>query len=304
MNQRKKTTSGLTYLQLFCGMALFGSATPLSKLVTQAFPVFIAGGFRVLLAFLVLLPFIKLGNFRKYSARDRWLLFGIAVFGVLGFTAFMLYGMKLVSGVTGSIVMSSTPAATAVLSIVFFKDTVTWKKILALLLAVTGVVVLQLKGGSHGGQDHPWLGILLIFAAVCCEAGYTLMGKALTKNYPSEEISGLSALIAVIGFVPLCIWQWPQLVLSKVEVGDWLYLSAYGLLTMGLGSVLWYRGVKKVEGTVAASFMGVMPVSALILSYLLLHEKFQWLHLAGFALVFGGVLLMISVHRQMARKMS
>lgn len=304
MNQRKKTPSGLTYLQLFCGMALFGSATPLSKLVTQGFPVFIAGGFRVLLAFLVLLPFIKLGNFRKYSERNRWLLFGIAIFGVLGFTAFMLYGMKLVSGVTGSIVMSSTPAVTAVLSIVFFKDTVTWKKILALLLAVTGVVVLQLKGGSHGQQDHPWLGVLLIFAAVCCEAGYTLMGKALTKNYPPEEISGLSALIAVIGFVPFCIWQWPQLDLSKVEIGDWLYLSAYGLLTMGLGSVLWYRGVKKVEGTVAASFMGVMPVSALVLSYLLLHEKFQWLHLAGFALVFCGVLLMISVHRQMARKMS
>jgi drug/metabolite transporter (DMT)-like permease len=45
--------------------------------------------------------------------------------------------------------------------------------------------------------------------------------------------------------------------------------------------------------------MGVMPVSALVLSHVLRHEQFQWLHLAGFALVFAGVLLMISVHRQM-----
>ena len=33
---------------LFFGMALFGSATPLSKLVAHHFPVFIAGGLRVL----------------------------------------------------------------------------------------------------------------------------------------------------------------------------------------------------------------------------------------------------------------
>ena len=68
--------------------------------------------------------------------------------------------------------------------------------------------------------------------------------------------------------------------------------------------MLWYKGVTQVEGTVAASFIGVMPVSALLLYYILLHEKFRWMHLAGFALVFSGVLLMINVHRQMMRSMS
>ncbi|MBL4678258.1 MAG: DMT family transporter [Mucilaginibacter sp.] len=90
----------------------------------------------------------------------------------------------------------------------------------------------------------------------------------------------------------------------KVTTLNWIYLGAYVLITIGLGSVLWYRGVGQVEGTVAASFMGVMPVSALVLSYLLLGEPFRWQHLAGFALVFCGVLLMISVHRQMAKKMA
>lgn len=297
-----KKTSAKIYLMLLLGMALFGSATPLSKLVTKAFPVFIAGGLRVLLAFLVLLPFIKLSNFKNYKGRDRWLLLGIAIFGVLGFTAFMLYGMKLASGVTGSIVMSTTPAVTAALSILFFKDEITWKKILALVLALAGVLFLQWGNGRQQENQHVWMGILLVFAAVCCEASYTLMGKALTKNYPAEEISGLSALIAVICFIPMVIWQYPQLDLNNVTPADWGYLAAYGLITMGLGSVLWYKGVSQVEGSIAASFMGIMPVSALLLSYVLLPEKFEWLHLAGFALVFCGVLLMISVHREMAKK--
>lgn len=39
--------------------------------------------------------------------------------------------------------------------------------------------------------------------------------------------------------------------------------------------------------------MAVMPLSALIGSYLLLAEAFRWSHLLGFGLVFAGVILMI-----------
>jgi drug/metabolite transporter (DMT)-like permease len=70
----------------------------------------------------------------------------------------------------------------------------------------------------------------------------------------------------------------------------------YGAGTLALGSWLWYSGLKHAQGAVAAGFMGVMPASALLLSYLLLDEPFRWLHLAGFAVVFVGVLLMSWEH--------
>jgi drug/metabolite transporter (DMT)-like permease len=46
--------------------------------------------------------------------------------------------------------------------------------------------------------------------------------------------------------------------------------------------------------------MGVMPASALILSYVLLGEEFQWLHLLGFGIVFAGVLLISWEHARMS----
>ena len=103
-------------------MACFGSATPVSKLVVEHFSVFIGGAFRVLLAFLILLPFVNLKKLKEFKGKDAWLLIGIGIIGVVGFTAFLLYGMKMVSGVTGSIIMSSTPAITAALSYLTFKD--------------------------------------------------------------------------------------------------------------------------------------------------------------------------------------
>ena len=43
-----------------------------------------------------------------------------------------------------------------------------------------------------------------------------------------------------------------------------------------------------------------MPVSALVLSYVLLGEPFAWMHLLGFGVVFAGVLLMSWEHARMS----
>jgi drug/metabolite transporter (DMT)-like permease len=94
-------------------------------------------------------------------------------------------------------------------------------------------------------------------------------------------------------------------VAARKRVGEldrraWLAVVWWGAGTLALGSWLWYSGVAKVEGSVAAGFMGVMPVSALVLSYVLLGEDFRWIHLAGFAVVFAGVLLISWEHTRMS----
>src|SRR5690606_13732714 len=100
------------YLQLFLGMATCGSATPVSKIVTGALPVSVGSGLRVAIGALVLAPFAlrHRDQIRDFSRRD-WLLIGlVSLFGMFGFSALMHYGMGMVSGVVGAIVMSTTPA--------------------------------------------------------------------------------------------------------------------------------------------------------------------------------------------------
>lgn len=290
------------YIFLFLGMALFGSATPVSKLVVEEFPVFFAGTLRVLMAFLILLPFVNLADLKKFKGKDGWLLAAIGLIGVVGFTAFLLYGMKHVSGVMGSIIMSATPVLTAAFSYVFFKDHFDWRKYTALGLAVAGIVVMRVfdKGGDN--SESSWWGVVLVLLAICCEAAYTLMGKALTREYSPVDIACFSALIGFIGFLPMGIWQYSSEVISGINLENGAELVFYGAGTMGLGSVLWYKGVRQVDGSTAAGFMGVMPVSALVLSYWLLGESFQWIHLGGFALVFAGVILIIRSHQKMEER--
>lgn len=294
-------SKSLTLARLFSGMAMFGSATPVSKIVTQAAPVFIASLFRVGLGALFLAPaaYFKRKEVSKISGGD-WIRIGlISIFGMVGFSAFMLYGMRLASGVTGAIVMSTTPAVTAAASMVFLGDKASWRKFTAIALAVLGVLILQL-GASLNETEGALLGGALVFAAVCCESTYTLLGKTLTKSIDPVLVTFLASALSIPLFIPLAIWQWPNFTPQDFDAGVWGALIWYGVGTLALGSWLWYAGVQKAEGSTAAAFMGVMPVSALILSYILLGEAFRWMHLAGFAVVFSGVLLMSWEHASMS----
>ena len=296
-------SKSVTIARLFAGMAMFGSATPVSKIVTQAAPVFIASLFRVGLGALFLAPaaWFKRNQIATIRGGD-WLRIGlISVFGMVGFSAFMLYGMRLASGVTGAIVMSTTPAVTAAASMAFLGDQASWRKLSAIALAVLGVLILQL-GASMNDTEGALLGGALVFAAVCCESAYTLLGKTLTKSIDPVLVTFLASTLSIPLFIPLAIWQWPNFTPQDFDAGVWSALVWYGVGTLALGSWLWYAGVQKAEGSTAAAFMGVMPVSALVLSYILLGEAFRWMHLAGFAVVFTGVLLMSWEHAAMSER--
>lgn len=284
-------------------MVFFGTATPVSKIVTQALPVFVGSTFRVLIGAVALAPIVwrRRTEIAGLSRRD-WLLAGlIALFGMFGFTVLMLYGLRLVSGVAGAIVMSTAPAVTAAASVVFMGDAVTWRKVAAIALAVAGVVTLRL-GGADGDSDGAtsWIGIGLVFGAVCCEAAYTLLGKRVSKDVDPVLVAFLAAVLSLPVFAPFAIWKWSQVDWSAVDARVWLAVVWYGAGTLALGSWLWYSGVARTDGSIAAGFMAVMPVSALVFSYVLLGEPFLWIHLVGFAIVLAGVLLIAWEHARMS----
>jgi drug/metabolite transporter (DMT)-like permease len=297
----------LVYVQLAVGMILFGSATPVSKIIVDAMPLFVGSGLRVALGALVLAPFVwtRRAAIGRMTLRDWGRTAAIALFGMFGFTVFLLYGMSLVSGVTGSVIMATTPAVTAAAAILLIGESATWRKLIAIVLSVTGVLVMHLSGGgSDGGASGSslLLGSIFVFAAVCCEATYTLLGRQVSRDTDPVLVAFLAAALSIPLFVPLALWQRSGFDVGSVDAGAWTAVIWYGAGTLALGTWFWYAGISKTQGSIAAAFMGLMPVSALVLSYVLLGEAFRWMHLAGFGIVFGGVLLISWEHARMSRR--
>ncbi|SRR5260221_11064322 len=282
-----------TYIELFLGMAVYGSTLPVSKIVTEHFPVFTASFLRLIAAVIFLSPFIikYRHTFVKVSRKDYVTVFLIAFSGVFLFSAFMLFGMKYASGVSGSIVMSTTPAITALGAYLFFKDSFGWKKILAILLSVAGIIIANISGSHSHHTSESIAGIVLIFFAVCSEASYTLFAKKIPEKVNALQLTFLTALVSMVLFIIPSIFESKDLVLVNIPLNAWIALIWWGAGGMGLATILWFDGVKKVSGSIASGFMGIMSVSALVLSYIILREEFIWIHVAGFAAVFTGVVL-------------
>jgi drug/metabolite transporter (DMT)-like permease len=282
------------------GMACFGSATPVSSVVGEAFPVWLASALRMAVAAAVLVPALALrarsGDerpveaLRGTDAGDRWLLVGIAVVGTFLFSVAMVLGMRRAPGAVGAVVMATTPAVTALGAVVVLRERLGRARLVAVALALAGVVLVNaFTGAAAGAGRAPVVGSVLVFVAVCCEAAYSLMGKRLTAGLSPLVIATVAAVVALVAFLPVAAWQAAGFDWGRPDRGDWLAVAWWGAGTMALGSWLWFQGMRRVAGGTAAAFMGVMPVSALVGSYLLLGEAFHWAHVAGIALVLAGL---------------
>lgn len=300
MPSDRQSTPPSILVQLLLGMALFGSATPLSKIIGQHFSIFTASFLRMAIAGLVLLPFawILTKRFAGTRRSDWWVILAISAFGMVGFTASMLFGMRLTTGVIGSTIMSATPAVTAGAAVIFFGAAMNWRKVLALALAVAGIAAINLfRNAADAPAEAPLLGAALVAMAVCFEAAYTLLSRELSDGISSLEATLAASLIAAVLFVVLAVLFDPRpFNFSDVATQGWIALAFWGAATGGLAPVLWYNGARKAPGALTAGAMAVMPLSALSLSYLLLGEAFRWSHLIGFGLVFAGLVLIIIEH--------
>lgn len=295
-----KSLRPLILAQLFTGMALFGSATPLSKIIADAFPIFSASFLRMAIASLVLAPFViaRRDELRAATRKDWLVIFAIAGAGMVGFTAALLFGMSMTTGVIGATIMSATPAVTALGAVIFFGAEMNGRKAGALALAVAGILAinhLREHGGEEGGAVL--FGSALVVLAICLEAAFTLLSKQLSEGVSSLSATFAAVTIAAPLFVALAfIFDSRPFDYAAGDPGAWAALLFWGAATGGLAPVIWYKGVRQSPGALVAGFMSVMPVTALLLSYILLGEAFRWVHLAGFGLVFAGLLLMIREH--------
>lgn len=289
------------------GMALFGSATPISKLVGQDFPVFTASLFRVLIGALSLLPFVMKDfqrKIKKLKKNDWFYLSLISLFGMVGVTVCLIYGMKFISGVAGSIITSFTPGLTALAAYCFMRSPLDWRRSVAIIFGVAGIIVINIFKTQFDGIEsgYFYLGVLLVLVAISCEACYTLLGKKATEHLPPILISFLACIMSMPLFLLLTLIDFHQMDFDSISTQSWLVLLWWGIGTLGVGSALWYSGISRTEGTTAAGFMTVMPATALLLSYFLLGEQFRPIHLPGIIFVMASVGLMSWVHMTSIRK--
>ena len=79
--------------------------------------------------------------------------------------------------------------------------------------------------------------------------------------------------------------------LTSLVFADWLALVWYGLVITALAFVFFYAGVKRCNAYTTAAFSGMMPMTSMLLSLLVLKETINMGQWVGGALIIASILL-------------
>ncbi len=284
---------------LALSMSLVGSYVALSKPLAAAIPIFLLAWLRFGIGGLAMLHWLKKPAAEPVlTARTRWLLFLESFLGNFLFSICMLFGVSMTSAVSAGVIMASIPAAVALLSWAFLREHIGLRIWAAVGCAAIGIGLLALsKPGEHAGvTDAPqaaraWLGNLLVFGAVICEASYAVIGKKLTGALGPRRITSIINLWGFALVTPLGIYAAASFDFGSVTPGIWLLLLFYSLAASVWTVWLWMTGLKTVPAAQGGVFTVMLPVSAALVGVFVLGESLGTAQLLAFGIALVGVVL-------------
>jgi drug/metabolite transporter (DMT)-like permease len=287
----------VAYACLALSMSLVGSYVALSKPLVAAIPVFLLAWLRFGIGGLAMLHWLRkpFGE-APLTPRTQRLLFLESFLGNFLFSICMLFGVSLTSAVSAGVIMAAIPATVALLSRMFLREPIAPRTWAAIACAALGIGLLAVAQPAHGGNASPagelaWLGNLLVFGAVLCEAAYAVIGKALTGVLGPKRITSLINLWGFVLVTPFGLYAAWNFDFASVGAGSWLLLVFYALAASVWTVWLWMTGLKVVPANQAGVFTAMLPVSAALVGVLVLGERLSGLQAVAFAAALAGVLL-------------
>lgn len=285
------------YACLAAAMVLVGSYVALSKLLVAVFPVFLLAWLRFCIGALAMVHWVRREPGEAALSRgDRRRLFMLSLFGNFLFSVCMLFGVSMSSALAAGVIMAALPAVVALLSWVGCKERITRRVAAGIACAVAGIGLVSVSGSggaSPGGEmaATSWLGNLLMFGAVCCEALYVVIGKQLTGRSSARRITALVNLWGLLLVTPFGLWQAMHFEFSAVTGGSWALLLFYSLAASMVSVWLWMRGLERVPASSAGVYTVLLPVSAAAVGVVFLGERIDAAQTGAFALALAGVVL-------------
>ncbi|MFO8089241.1 MAG: DMT family transporter [Desulfatiglandaceae bacterium] len=282
------------YLKLLGTGFLWGGTFVAGRIVARDVGPYSASFVRFALASVMLLAVVYRMERRLPKPRpaDILPLILMGMTGVFAYNVCFFKGLQIITAGRAALIVANNPVFIALFSAILFKERLTVFRLAGIMLSVTGAMVVISRGNLiqalGGGVGAGELWILGCVASWVC---YSLIGKTTVAHISPlvsvcySSIAG-TALLAVPAFSEGLPNQIGNFGLN--EWGGLIYLSLFGTVL----ALTWYiEGIKRIGPTKASIFINFVPVSAVFLSFLILHEPLTYSLLAGLVLVSSGVYL-------------
>ncbi|HGO3204261.1 TPA: DMT family transporter [Staphylococcus aureus] len=281
MNKLRDTT----FLSYLFTIILWGSAFPMIKIALNDFSAESLSAFRLILATIILLPFVIIKKLPTPELRD------IPVIFILGFCGFVIYhtalnfGETLISAGISGILVSTTPIFSSALAYIFLKEHFSKWNWLSSLVAFIGISIISISKDDYTTINV--LGVLIILLASFSESLYFTFQKKFIEKYGFIAFT----LYTIMASSPFMLIFIPEIIndihgATFTSIVSVLYLAIFPTI---IPYVLLAYIVKSVGVSDATMSLYLTPIVSLLLSYLLLDE------LPTTLAIIGGIITLLGV---------
>lgn len=280
------------YLQLILTALFWGGTFIAGKSVTRNLGPFSIAFLRFATAsmFLFLVTWKTERKFPPLRKRQFLFVILLGMTGIFTYNVMFFKGLKIIEASRAALVIATCPVFITIASILFLKERIIISRATGIVISVFGAIVVISKGQiSQIFEGNLGRGELYIFCCVLSWVAYSLIGKAVMNDLsPLVSVSYSS----VVGAVALAVPAYFEGVfdnIGNIALPDWvsiLYLSIFGTV---IGFVWYYKGIQRIGPTKAGLFINLVPIFAILLSFLILREAITISLLIGAVLVISGV---------------
>lgn len=225
--------------------------------------------------------------------RSDWLrILACAFFGMTLNMLMFFKGLSYSTPINSSVVITMAPVLLLVLSAIFLKEKITWRKSLGIGLGFIGALALILFGlkTQNNAPNIPLGNFLFIINAISYSI-YLIIVKPLVEKYNSITLLKWFFLIAFIINIPIGINEFTMIEWSQLSVGS---IGKLGFVVIGTTFFTYLFNVyalKQLKPSTIGAFLYLQPIIATIFAIFMGADKLTTLRICAAALIFLGVYL-------------
>ncbi len=294
MNHMQRAIPGLDYIPMTVAIALWSGTYIAGKFAVTDMTPTVLLLFRYVAASVAILPAMLIFEPDKcrLGTRDIVPLMAIGLTGMFGNNLFFFLALKYTSVMNASIIFAVTPFLTAILAAVFVGEPLEIKRIGAIAVALSGVLLLLTGGDLSVLRTMSFnRGDLYELLAALCAASYTVIARKIAFRYSPLIVTGYGMITAAIFALPIAIGGISSGTFSSISARGWGSLVYLAVLASCVAYLLQQLSVKRIGANRTAAFINLSPAMTIVLAALFLGERISPIQGISAMIIVAGVAL-------------
>lgn len=200
-------------------------------------------------------------------------------------------GMKYTTASNTGWIIGTAPIFMAILGLFFFKEKLNSVKVIGILIATTGLLLLVGKGNPTNIDLIKNKGDLLILSSSFTWGIYSMVNKKISLTYsPVMTILYLFVMMAII-IIPFTISDSTINSIKTLSSIGWAAILFLGLLCSGVAYVIWAYALRELESAKVGAYLYFEPFVTVITAWIFLREEITIFMIMSGLIITAGVYL-------------